>query len=262
MSLTLKQIPLSTAEQQLSQNRGTTRAFGPLMARAATLTIVEADKIVEVGGRFSDTKLSLLPRRSSSDLTHSRRLTEIDPNDVTIPGIYVDRVCPAVEPRAVEIMSLRKDENAEPEPLTPAKERRERIASRAAKELKDGFYVNLGVGMPTLVPSFLPKGVSVSIHTENGALGVGPYPTKEEVNPDLSEELSFALCTVPCSQQIELMPLRAVNAGKEVVTLLPGASVFDSVESFSMIRGGHIDCSMLGVRSCSFITERILRSVV
>lgn len=106
---------------------------------------------------------------------------------MTIPGIYVDRVCPAVEPRAVEIMSLRKDKNTEEaEPMTPAKQRRERIASRAAKELKDGYYVNLGVGMPTLVPSFLPEGVSVSIHTENGALGVGPYPTKDEVNPDLS----------------------------------------------------------------------------
>lgn len=106
---------------------------------------------------------------------------------MTIPSIYVDRICPATQARAVESLTIRQDENAQPEPQTPAKKRRDQIARRAAKELKDGFYVNLGVGMPTLVPSFLPEGVNVTMHTENGALGVGPYPTKDEVNPDLSQ---------------------------------------------------------------------------
>lgn len=160
-------LPVHILELTLS-NRGTTRAFGPLMARAATLSIVEADKIVEVG--------------------------EIDPDDVIVPGIYVDRVCPAVEPRAVELLTIRDDEKAAKEPMSPAKERRDRIAKRAALELKDGYYANLGVGMPTLVANNLPPGVNVTMHTENGALGVGPYPTKDQVNPDLSKHTPSRAC--------------------------------------------------------------------
>jgi hypothetical protein len=178
--------------------RYTSRNFNPLCAQAGKICIAEVEEIVEDG--------------------------ELHPDHIHLPGIYVQRIVKGekFEKRIERVTTRAADGNTAAaaasgkQKTASAQDMRERIARRAAREFRDGMYCNLGIGIPTLASNFVPKGMTIHLQTENGMLGMGPYPLAGQQDADL------------------------INAGKETITTLPGSATFDSAQSFAMIRGRHV----------------------